>query len=534
MTTYYVRKPPNGNNANDGLSSSNAVATFSRVEDLCNDGDTIIIGGGDYSDQQLLPAIEEGDKYNNMIIIGDYDGSLTSDSGWVYVKNIVFGYGATLKWLWTKGRGAGTFAGVSISIGNLTFDPASTQTLYHIRTSPSLNEFDELEHWLINVDGDPTFETTAYLDTCWFTGRVRCYGVGYSYVRNCTFISRDGAQSYFGGPHGTGYIIEFTNCLFVSSPSVNPMISFGGVCPCNSTVYLDYNAYFTQGRAILYTPVNASTYSSAKAIRLAFFPDCGGGCGQPWEGYSHSIDFTGAWGNNPGLEDDECHLKEDSPCIDKGICEGLSHDIDNESRPFGEGCDIGCDEYYPAPSPDNFAFEPSQKEPILIRNTPYREPQLKWPCTHDCSGIQYTLGTCPRCLGKGYYYDIKFDAGGLVPQVWDETKLQQELEKITLTEYNPFHPEYGAGLKKRVGQVGVDELKVIIKSDLIDAVYNLMKYQKAEANKGVQNGNFSSRELIERLKKVEITELSATELHFALYVITVHGKELELTGKILV
>ena len=61
-----------------------------------------------------------------------------------------------------------------------------------------------------------------------------------------------------------------------------------------------------------------------------------------------------------------------------------------------------------------------------------------------------------------------------------------------------------------------------------------MKYQKAEANKGVQNGNFSPKELIDKIDKIEITELSATELNFAVYVVTVEGKELEITGKILV
>jgi len=186
---------------------------------------------------------------------------------------------------------------------------------------------------------------------------------------------------------------------------------------------------------------------------------------------------------------------------------------------------------------DAFKFEVSNR--IIAeanvskpRQSLYREPQLKQTCNHNLSGVQYTLNTCPRCLGNGYYFDIKFDAGGLVPQVWDENKLIQELEKITLTDSNPFHPEYGANLKQRIGQVNVEELKAIIQRDLLTTVYNLIKYQKAEASKSP--GYFSVYELIDSVDKIEITDLSATELIFAVYVITIHGKEVQLTGKVLV
>ena len=188
-------------------------------------------------------------------------------------------------------------------------------------------------------------------------------------------------------------------------------------------------------------------------------------------------------------------------------------------------------------SSDPFRFETSNRITTSINTIPsrqslYREPQLKHSCNHYLSGVQYTLDTCSRCLGKGYYFDIKFDAGGLIPQVWDEVKLMQELEKITLTDSNPFHPEYGANLKQRIGQVNVEELKAIIQRDLLTTVYNLIKYQKAEASKSP--GYFSSYELIDRVDKIEITDLSPTELAFTIFIFTIHGKEIQLTGKILV
>ncbi|MCK4359416.1 MAG: hypothetical protein KAW92_11885 [Candidatus Cloacimonetes bacterium] len=515
MTTYYIRKPPNGNDGNDGLSKDTAWATLSKANDTLNHGDTLIIGGGDYTEESLSSG------KRNLTVIGDYDGSLTGDSGWVKMLFLnLIGYNnsedtfITVRWIWTVGYVANeNIIGSMFAVG----PGKETQTIEHLVVE------NQSQRTIVYGCG-AVAKGFVTLNTCWFHGEVRSRS-GRIYVKSCTFtcdLLNSSGCHYFGGEGGVDFIIKIKNCIFKATDSNSnyAMISFGGVDIDESTIDIDYNDYYVpNGAAIVYSQGNY--YHTI----------------QEWQ---NGVDFD--WSNenqnsieiNPNFKDDGYHLEENSPCIDVGIAYGLNRDIDNEPRPNSFAYDIGCDEWWPATSEDNFEFEPSRKGPILIRNTPYREPQLKWPCTHYLSGIQYTLYTCPRCLGKGYYYDIKFDAGGLVPQVWDETKLQQELEKITLTEYNPFHPEYGAGLKKRVGQVGVDELKAIIKSDLVDAVYNLMKYQKAEANKGVQNGNFSPKELIDKIDKIEITELSATELNFAVYVVTVEGKELEITGKILV
>jgi hypothetical protein len=42
------------------------------------------------------------------------------------------------------------------------------------------------------------------------------------------------------------------------------------------------------------------------------------------------------------------HLTADSPCIDTGTSEGApSDDIDGDTRPQGQGYDMGADEFVP-------------------------------------------------------------------------------------------------------------------------------------------------------------------------------------------
>lgn len=91
--------------------------------------------------------------------------------------------------------------------------------------------------------------------------------------------------------------------------------------------------------------------------------------------------------------------------------------------------------------------------------------KLKHTCNHALSTGQYTLSTCPRCLGAGIYYDIQFDDIGQVVSVADVDKLAQDLEKIILTEANVFHANYAANLKKYIGKTRVEPLhKLYVKT----------------------------------------------------------------------
>ena len=50
---------------------------------------------------------------------------------------------------------------------------------------------------------------------------------------------------------------------------------------------------------------------------------------------------------NPGALDYQ--LSDISPCIDTGVCVGIDYDCIGETRPYGDGCDIGAYEWVPEP-----------------------------------------------------------------------------------------------------------------------------------------------------------------------------------------
>lgn len=532
MTDFYVRKSI-GNDGNDGLSPATAWRTIANAILSTTDFDVVYVGSGSYGEPIELTGLD------NRIFIGDIRGLKTGDAGHPEITYIRAHHASDTHYnIIVKGFHCLAYTSfgdynASVDVGLLPNVSIEKCILDYGCFALGIDTFIFKNNvaWPLKTSTTPRgclvcgASPILYIyhntfvgipkgsgEAGWTGPLIGLYGFSFPpchfYIRNNIGYQTFSEKVYYAEiwDNATHVFIFNNNCFYVTGSGGSFMDFYHGAGP-------DHHHYFTFN----------TWQTTANIVIPEFFilPD------------------TDSFVNNPLLQTDNYHLTLSSPCIDAGANLGVTEDIDDENRPRGSGYDIGCDEYYtPAPptSFDSFTFPSgiSRTAPPLIRETPYREPQLKWTCTHNLPSGQFTLNTCPRCLGLGYYYDMRFDAGGLVPQVWDEIKLGQELEKITITEFNPFHPEYGANLKKRVGQVPIDDLKPIIKSDLLESIYNLIKYQKREANKGVSNGYFSSRELIDSVKKVEITEISNTELQYAIYILTIEGREIEITGKILV
>ena len=150
--------------------------------------------------------------------------------------------------------------------------------------------------------------------------------------------------------------------------------------------------------------------------------------------------------------------------------------------------------------------------------------KLKHDCNHNLTAGQLTLNTCTRCLGTGYYYDIKFDNTGRPPILNIEDKLAQSLEKMVLTSENKFHVNLVTGLNQHIGAL-VDDVEAIIRYDLIQAVATLKENQRGVIN-------LSPRAQIASLDDVIVIKENESSLRYIVEITTVSGEQVELTGAI--
>jgi len=151
--------------------------------------------------------------------------------------------------------------------------------------------------------------------------------------------------------------------------------------------------------------------------------------------------------------------------------------------------------------------------------------KLKHPCSHQLLTGTYKLSTCLRCLGTGYYYDIKFDALGRAIEVSLEDKLQQALEKLVLTERNDFHSDIAVNLKKWLGNSPLNSVQAIIKYELIKGIATLQQNQLSVAN-------LSSRAIISTVDSIDVTQSGVDRLNYVVSITTVSGTQYNLVGTI--
>lgn len=153
--------------------------------------------------------------------------------------------------------------------------------------------------------------------------------------------------------------------------------------------------------------------------------------------------------------------------------------------------------------------------------------KLKHTCNHNLIDGQYTLSTCPRCLGIGFYYDIKFNAAGKPLEVSLSDKLAQTLEKFVLTENNDFHPEVAINVQQWLGGSPISEIKAIIKFELSKSLMTLMDTQQGVVNLS----NEAQIASIDSIEVFEDTDNPGT-LDYAVTITTAAGSSRELAGTV--
>jgi len=188
---------------------------------------------------------------------------------------------------------------------------------------------------------------------------------------------------------------------------------------------------------------------------------------------------------------------------------------------------------YTTADPTQFTFNNGESTDYLIPD--YREPKLKHICDHVLSSGIFKLANCPRCLGNGYYYDVKLDPMGLISQVEGVDKLTQELEKIVLTPLgsSTFHNLYGTLIgDSHMKAIGDETKEQQLKRSIINAILRLKMLQEQSIDRGA---GFTASELILRISRIEVFEIygAPTSIGYRVYIVTPNGENSLVEGTII-
>jgi len=234
---------------------------------------------------------------------------------------------------------------------------------------------------------------------CVFSGNVGTYGAGLycdyasPTIINCTFSGNTATHSG-GGIYCRYSFATITNCTF----SGNNASNFGG-----GIRSLESRPTITN--CIIWGNIRGEISSAAPGTgRL------------PTVTYS---DVQGGYTGEGNIDDDplfvsgiDYHLTEGSPCIDQGTSEGApDHDIDGDSRPLGEGYDMGSDEYVSA-SPQ-FAIDikvNGSNGPLTITENDSVSVTVRLRAG-EYQGVMADWWVGGATTNGGYWYNSSFDWG---------------------------------------------------------------------------------------------------------------------------
>lgn len=134
-----------------------------------------------------------------------------------------------------------------------------------------------------------------------------------------------------------------------------------------------------------------------------------------------------------------------------------------------------------------------------------QDVKLFHQCDHFTGGKQYTIEHCPKCLSKGYYYDISFDNAGKAVTTSGTIKLQQEVLKAMhdIRGDNLFFPRYGSGIHDFIGRKATVLDRMKIDYDVRLTLEHLRQLQMAAND---VYGNFTEDEVLQGVEAVNIEQ----------------------------
>lgn len=126
-------------------------------------------------------------------------------------------------------------------------------------------------------------------------------------------------------------------------------------------------------------------------------------------------------------------------------------------------------------------------------------------CDHVVGHKQHAAHLCPRCLGKGYYYDISFDEAGKAITTSGTIKLQQEVLKAVndIRGDNLFFPNWGSGIHDFIGRKAskLDKMKIGL-----DVRLTLEYLRELQVDARRQYNNMNDNEVIQNVTAVDVDQ----------------------------
>lgn len=150
-------------------------------------------------------------------------------------------------------------------------------------------------------------------------------------------------------------------------------------------------------------------------------------------------------------------------------------------------------------------------------------------CTHVIDGEMYEPQRCKKCYGRGFYFDIHFDAIGQPSLAVSTPKLQQELIKIIMEDKgsNKFHENWGCDVGNRmIGQKNDPHAKIRIEMLVRDAVTYLMDVQKENQ---LIFENMDETEIIDSIVSVDVKSEGPTGYVVHVVIRAVTGEMVPMT-----
>lgn len=333
MSIYYIRKT--GDDTKDGQSPTNAWETLAKAAAELTAGDTVYIGGGNYSSETLDPS-NSGSSGNRIEFISDRTGIYTGDPGHVIAEYLT----CAKDYITFDGFTVVGISGWAVDLGgnynilkNCIVDYSSR--FYQSDEAKAYNNIfgrsarsPDASIYLRLIDGQ-----TIYLYNNTIIGtreagssNASCIAGPYSpneahfdvYVKNNLFIEYEGT------------LADYLICYYVQYKN-----------DWNTRFHLDNNFYkYTNGK-FMYVDVwmeggdnefdNLTELQNGTPELNAKEPNSKEG--DPKVYGSFNGDFHGFT---------DIHLKVDSSCINSGANVGVFDDIDGDLRT--DTPDIGCDE----------------------------------------------------------------------------------------------------------------------------------------------------------------------------------------------